>query len=111
MNEITAKMPWEGHTEDIPLHLDYFEGSMFDAIRLSAEKYPNSTAFTFMGRATSYRTMIQEIEKCARALKTIGVRENDRVTIALPNCPQAVYMFYAVNLVGAVANMVHPLSA
>ena len=111
MEQITAKTPWEGHTEDIPLHLKYFEGSMFDAIKKTAERCPDHTAFTFMGRRTSFRTMIQEIEKCARALKTIGVRENDRVTIALPNCPQAVYMFYAVNLVGAVANMVHPLSA
>ncbi len=29
----------------------------------------------------------------------------------MPNTPQAVIMFYAVNRVGAVANMVHPLSA
>ena len=111
MEQITAKMPWAGHTEDIPLHLDYFEGSMFDAVKKAAEQYPEYTAFTFMGKSTSYRTLIEEIEKCARALKTIGVRENDKVTIALPNCPQAIYMFYAVNLVGAVANMVHPLSA
>ncbi len=111
MEQITAKTPWEGHTEDIPLHLDYFEGSMFDAVKKAAEQYPDSTAFTFMGRATSYREMIREIEKCARALKTIGVRENDKVTIALPNCPQAIYVFYAVNLVGAIANMVPPLSA
>ena len=111
MEQITAKMPWAGHTEDIPLHLEYFEGSMFDAVKKAADQYPNNTAFTFMGRATSYREMIREIEKCARALKTIGVRENDKVTIALPNCPQAIYMFYAVNLVGAIANMIHPLSA
>lgn len=111
MDSITAKTPWEGHTEDIPLHLDYFDGSMFDAVKKAADQYPDSTAFSFMGRETSYRDMIAQIEKCARALRTIGVRENDRVTIALPNCPQAIYMFYAVNLVGAVANMVHPLSA
>ena len=64
-----------------------------------------------MGRPTTYRQMVHEIERCAKALKTIGVRENDKVTIAMPNCPQAIYMFYAVNLVGAVANMIHPLSA
>ena len=111
MEQITAKTPWAGHTEDIPLHLDYFEGSMFDAVNKAAKEHPDFTAFTFMGKSTSYRTMISEIERCARALKTIGVRENDKVTIALPNCPQAIYLFYAVNLVGAVANMVHPLSA
>ena len=41
----------------------------------------------------------------------MGVRVGDKVTIAMPNCPQAIYMFYAVNLVGGIANMIHPLSA
>ena len=111
METITAKTPWQEAMGDIPMHLEYFEGSMFDKIKAVAEQYPNYTAFDFMGRSTTYRKMVGEIEKCAKALKTIGVRENDRVTIALPNCPQAIYMFYAVNLVGAVCNMIHPLSA
>ena len=64
-----------------------------------------------MGKSTTYREMVKEIERCAKALKTIGVREGDKVTIAMPNCPQAIYMFYAVNLVGGIANMIHPLSA
>ena len=96
---------------DIPMHLEYFEGSMFDKVLDIANRYPNNVAFDFMGRSTTYKKMVEEIENCARALKTIGVREGDRVTIALPNCPQAIYMFYAVNLVGAVCNMIHPLSA
>ena len=110
-NIIIAKMPWAEHTGDIPLHLEYFGGSMFDKVAEIAERYPNNVAFDFMGKSTTYREMIAEIEKCAKALKTIGVRENDKVTIAMPNCPQAIYMFYAVNLVGAIANMIHPLSA
>ena len=108
---ITAKTPWAEHLGSVPLHLDYFEGSMFDKIADIAERYPDNIAFDFMGRSTTYRQMVQEIERCAKALKTIGVRENDKVTIAMPNCPQAIYMFYAVNLVGAIANMIHPLSA
>ena len=96
---------------DIPMHLEYFEGSMFDKVLDIANRYPNNVAFDFMGRSTTYKKMVEEIENCARALKTIGVREGDRVTIALPNCPQAIYMFYAVNLVGGVCNMIHPLSA
>ena len=108
---ITAKTPWEPFLGGVPMHLDYFEGSMFDKVEDIARQYPDNVAFHFMGKATTYRQMVQEIERCAKALKTIGVRENDRVTIAMPNCPQAIYMFYAVNLVGAVANMIHPLSA
>ena len=111
METITAKRPWADYVGDVPLNLEYFEGSMFDKVAEIAERYPNYIAFDFMGRSTTYRQMIREIENCAKALKTIGVREGDRVTIAMPNCPQAIYMFYAVNLVGAVANMIHPLSA
>lgn len=106
-----VKTPWAEFTGDVPLHLEYFEGSMFEAVCQIAEKYPNNVAFDFMGRATTYAKMIEEIKKCAKSLKTIGVREGDKVTIAMPNCPQAIYMFYAVNLVGGIANMIHPLSA
>ena len=111
MPQITAKTPWADHLGDVPMHLEYFEGSMIAAVEAIAEKYPDSIAFDFMGKSTTYKGMVREIHRCARALKTIGVREGDKVTIALPNCPQAIYMFYAVNLVGGIANMIHPLSA
>ena len=108
---ITAKTPWAPFMGDVPMHLDYFEGSMFDAVARSAEERPNAVAFDFMGRSTTYGKLVQDIEQCAKSLKTIGIRPGDRVTIAMPNCPQAIMMFYAVNLVGGIANMIHPLSA
>ena len=108
---ITAKTPWAPYVGEVPLHLNYFEGTMYEAVAAVAEKYPSKVALTFMGRETSYSRLIEKINACARSLRTIGVRKGDRVTIAMPNCPQAIYMFYAVNLVGAVANMIHPLSA
>ena len=111
MSNISAKTPWKDSMGDIPLNIDYFKGSMFEAVEKIALKYPNNIAFDFMGRPTTYAKLITEIRRCAKALKTIGVREGDRVTIAMPNCPQAIYVFYAVNLVGGVANMIHPLSA
>ena len=111
MVEITAKTPWKDSMGEVPMHLDYFEGSMFDGVARMAELYPNNIAFDFMGRSTTYKKLVQDIEKCARSLRTIGVRAGDRVTIAMPNCPQAICLFYAVNLVGGIANMIHPLSA
>ena len=109
--EITAKRPWLGSLGDVPATLEYYQGSMVEMLENNARLYPESIAFDFMGRSTTYKEMVANIEKCARSLRTIGVRENDRVTIAMPNCPQAIYVFYAVNMIGAVANMVHPLSS
>ncbi|MBQ7434474.1 MAG: AMP-binding protein [Oscillospiraceae bacterium] len=109
--EITAKRPWLTSMGDVPANMEYFRGSMVEMLENNARLYPTNIAFDFMGKSTTYKEMAANIEKCARSLRTIGVRENDRVTIAMPNCPQAIYMFYAVNMIGAVANMVHPLSS
>ena len=111
MDNISAKAPWKSSLGEVPFHLDYFDGSMFEAVEKIAQQYPNNVAFDFMGRSTSYKALVKEIEACAKALRTIGVREGDKVTIAMPNCPQAIQMFYAVNLIGGVCNMIHPLSA
>lgn len=111
MSTITAKTPWIENLGDLPASLEYFEGTMFDAVNEIAKKHPNNVAFDFMGKPTTYKKLVEQIENCAKSLKTIGIREGDKVTIAMPNCPQAIYLFYAVNLVGGIANMIHPLSA
>ena len=102
MSEV--KTPWKDYMGDVPMHLEYFQGTMFEAVENIAHAYPNNIAFTFMGRSTTYRRMVQEVERCAKSLKVLGIRPGDKVTIAMPNCPQAIFMFYAVNLVGGIAN-------
>ena len=111
METITAKTPWKDYLGDLPLHLEYFEGTMFEAVEKIAKVYPDHVAFDFMGKSTTYKKLVENIRACAKSLKVLGIRTNDKVTIAMPNCPQAVYMFYAVNLVGGIASMIHPLSA
>ena len=42
MNNITAKTPWKDCMGDVPMHLDYFEGSMFDKVADIARQYPDT---------------------------------------------------------------------
>lgn len=100
-----------GYIEKLPKDLKYFEGSMYEAVLRSAERYPNRTALEYFKMEISYREMIKKINKAAAALKAINIEKGDFVTICMPNTPEAVYMFYAVNEIGAIANMVHPLSS
>ena len=100
-----------GYIEKLPKEVKYFEGSMYEAILKSAERYPNRTALEYFKMEISYKEMIKKINKAAAAMKAIGVEKGDTVTICMPNTPEAVYMFYAVNEIGAIANMVHPLSS
>ena len=107
----TVKTPWAPWMGDIPMHLEYDQGSMIGMVEKTAREYPNVTACEFMGSSISYAGLVRMVHACARALRQIGIREGDRVTLCMPNAPQTVVMFYAVNMVGAIANMVHPLSA
>ena len=106
-----VRTPWMPFMNGIPAHLDYPDGTMVEAMAKIAREYPDLIAYDFMGGHTSYTKAMADIDACARALRAAGVKENDRVTIAMPNAPQAISMFYAVNKVGAIANMIHPLSA
>ena len=107
--EIAA--PWLNSYGDVPHKLDYPDCSMARLVLETAEKYPDIIAYDFFGRTQNYRGFAEEINACARGLKAIGIEPGVRVTICMPNTPQAVVMLYSLNLVGAVANMVHPLSA
>ena len=105
------KTPWEPWMGEVPMHLDYFRGSMVEMVENVAKAHPDVIAYEFMGGHTNYAKLVEQIHACARALRQIGIKPEDRVTICMPNAPQTVVMFYAVNMVGAIANMVHPLSA
>lgn len=107
---MNVKTPWISHLGGVPAHLEYFQGSMYDKVASISENYPDYIAYDFMGSKTRYKDFIRKVDECARALVAIGVKEGESVTICMPNAPQAVIMFYAVNKIGAIANMVHPLS-
>ncbi|MBQ1344072.1 MAG: AMP-binding protein [Firmicutes bacterium] len=103
--------PWLKSYGDVPFHLEYPDRTMFRQLQWTAEQHPEIVAYEFMGRRTTYRQMIEDIRATARAFRAAGIGDGDRVTVCLPNCPQAVLSFYALNMIGALANMVHPLSA
>ena len=108
MTQIPA--PWLGQYGEIPAHLDYFEGTMWEGVAKIARENPTWIAYDFMGKSTSYAQFERNVIRCANALREIGVRRSDRVMVCLPNCPQAVELFYAINAIGALSVMVHPLS-
>lgn len=108
---INPKNKWANYYTKTPKEIKYDNGSLIDAVLLSASMYPNNIAIEYYNTQISYVEFVNKIKKCARSLKRIGVEEDDRVTICMPNTPEAVIMFYAINMVGAVANMIHPLSS
>ena len=99
------------YIDKLPKDIEYFEGGMYDAIYESSCKWPHNIAIEYFNTQITYKEMIKRINRVAAALKAIGAEKGERITICMPNTPESIYAFYAVNEIGAVANMVHPLSS
>ena len=105
------KTPWLPSYGEVPFHLDYSEKSMVDTVRENLAKDADYPALSFMGKNITFRQMTDEIDRVARSFYALGVRPGVRVLVCMPNVPQAIYCLYGLNRIGAVASMVHPLSA
>lgn len=92
-------------------HLEYPNKMIYEHFFDSSKEHPNYIAYEYFGKEVTYQKFIEQIEECAKALKSIGTNENDVVTICTPNMPEAIIMFYAINMIGAIANIIHPLSS
>ncbi len=97
--------------DPISVKKPYPETTMFGAVSAAADRFPKAPAFEFMGRYTTYSEFIKKIEIAAGAFYKAGLRKNDSVTICMPNTPQALVCIYALNRIGAIANMIHPFSS
>ncbi len=103
--------PWLKHYGSVPHHLSYPDGSMSAAVLQTARRMHAQEALSFMGKSISYAALEQGILSAARAFWGLGIRKGDRVTLCMPNIPQTVYCLYALNELGAVVSLIHPLSA
>ncbi len=101
---------WLKHYGNMPEHVKYNDGSIYDMFSEVAKEYPNHPALEFFGVEYTFREFDKKINIVAKALKRMGIVEDESVTICMPNIPEAIFLIYAVNKIGAVCNIIHPLS-
>ena len=85
--------------------------SVFEHLYVNNKENKDAIAVNYFNKKMTFKQLFDQINVCAKALKSIGIREGDVVTVCLPNTPEAVISFYAINKIGAISNMLHPLSA
>ena len=108
---LSACAPWLKYYGSTPASLEYPRKTMYEMVADAARRKPDHTAYIFMGKKTSYPQFLKRIDAAARGLYNLGIREGDKVSICMANTPQALDCFYALNRLGAIPNMIHPLSA
>ncbi len=103
--------PWLAHYDPWFLpQITYPEQTMYELVARAARRFPQYSAMSFMGRKITYASMLEQIDQAAACLAELGMKAGDVATICLPNVPHAVIFFYAVNRLGGICNMVHPLT-
>lgn len=84
--------------------------TLYGAVKNTSLKYPLRTALYYKGKSITYKQLIDDADKIAGWLYSKGLKKGDVVTVCMPNLPQTVVCFYAINKIGAIAHMVHPLA-
>ena len=85
--------------------------SLYEYIYSCNKDRQDNVALNYFNRKITYYELFNEIDLCARAMRSQGIREGDVVSVCMANTPEAVITFYAISKIGAIANMIHPLSA
>lgn len=82
--------------------------TMYEMLKRTAEAFPKKNAVTFQGTHITFSELLYEVDSFAEAMNDCNIGAGTVVTVCLPNIPQAVVSVYAINKLGAIANMVHP---
>ena len=111
INKIKYKHPWDKYYKKDERDIEVPNVSLYEHLKEKNKDNMDSVAINYFNKKMTFRYFFGEINLCAKALRSQGIRPGDVVTICMANTPEAVISFYAVNKIGAIANMIHPLSA
>ena len=82
--------------------------SAFDYVCHRNRNHLNDTALNYYGRKFTYADLIVNVKKTAAALRGVGVKKGDIVTVVSVMTPEVIALFYAADMVGATLNLVDP---
>ena len=83
--------------------------TMYQAVKEASLEVPNNTAVYYQGTKISFRKFISLVDRMSDILvHRLGIKKGDTVLLAQPNIPDVLVLFYALNKIGAIVNLVHP---
>lgn len=100
--------PWLKYYSDEAIHTSLPKMSAYQYLYDCNKDYLDFPALEYFHKTFSFRQLFQNIDRLASCFRAIGVKEGDTVVICSANTPETVYMFYALNKIGAISNMVDP---
>lgn len=102
--------PWLKYYSEENINAALPNCSIYEYMMQNNKDFTSDIAIIYLGRKITYKELFENINRTASAFLRAGVKDKEIVTVALPSIPEALYCVYALNKIGAVANMIHPLA-
>ena len=110
--------PMTGYASIDKPWLKYYNENNIDKERLNCSAYDYMkhyninnllyNAINYMGNIITYKELLDKIDEVTKSLINLNVKSGDVVTLIMANIPENIYLFYAINRLGAVANIIDP---
>lgn len=100
--------PWLKYYSEEAIHAPLPECTAYERIRRGNNGHPDDIALIYFDRKITYRQLFDGIERAAKAFAALGIAQGDIVILCVVNMPEAVYALYALDRLGAVANLIDP---
>lgn len=98
--------PWLKYYSSEAIVNEFKKESVYNCLKNVSAKYSDNVAISYFGKKITYVDLIDKIDSVAKSFKALGVNKGDIVTLAIPNVPENIISFYALNKIGAVANFI-----
>lgn len=100
--------PWLKYYNENNLNIQRDNCSAYEYMKKQNEKELDDIALSYMNLEVTYKELLENIEKSTKALIALGITLGDTVTILTLTIPENIYLLYALNRIGAIANIVDP---
>ena len=102
--------PWLKYYSDEAIRAELPRMTAYEYIYHCNKERLNETAINYFGNLITYAELFQKIDRCARQFSKLGIKKGNIVSICMPTTVETVIAFYALNRLGAVADMLDPRS-
>lgn len=99
---------WLKHYTEEELGYSVPEMSAYAFMKEMTKDFDDLYAFEYFSEKIKFKEFKEKVEEVKKSLVEMGVKQGDIVSVCLPNMPEVGYVFYALNDIGAVANMLDP---
>lgn len=100
--------PWLKCYPENKINFDLPEKTVYEFALDANKDNMDNIALEYFGNKIKYADFFKKVNETEKAFRKMGIKKGDTVSFCVPTLPETFYAFYALNKIGAIANMIDP---